>query len=1128
MTEVSIIDAAEREQALDISQSFCIQAPAGSGKTELLTQRLLKLLIHCEEPEEILAFTFTRKAAFEMRQRLLKSLRQENSESLTPLSRELAAQVLVQNEVRKWHLLENPQRLQIKTIDSFNASICAQLPVVSGLGGQVNLVEDMEPIYQQIIELTLAKLENNSPLGQEISVFLTHLDNNLGRAQQLLIPLLHKRDQWLSNILRARQENLRKELSNNLQAIIIEVLGDACSILQPFGERLMSLVKYAAENLEKNNDDSLSKHNFQSRLPAAEVKFVDAWQAIANFLLTKTEGNFRKSVTKTNGFPKEADGSNTEEKALFKNQKSEFIHLLDECRNKPDLLPALQNLLVLPAPEYRNEDWTFLNALSSVLLDLVVELNVYLNKSNQADYIHISASALQALNYEESLSDLALRLDYRIKHILVDEFQDTSHHQIELLKSLSSGWQAADGRTLFIVGDGMQSCYGFRNADVGLFLKARDEGIGAVKLQSRQLKMNFRSSDSLVEWVNHIFSQSFPQQDSISRGAVAYSPSRALKVAEAPGVVTSLLVHPADAKADLKSSRKKEAELVLEQLNKLPLTTDCSIAILVRTRGHLEAIIPLLRQAAIPWNASGIDPLSSFSVIRDLLSLLRALTNLADKTALFALLRTPFIGLPLNDIHLVATHAEKQEQSLWQSLCGHSEQTDLSRDTQQRLARVMPILLRARKQRQTLPLRDWLEQCWLELGGPACLQNDHELVYVERFLQLLEAEIKGADISNIHAFERKCEATYLGSTHDASAKLQIMTIHNAKGLEFDYVLIPGLDRRPRSNDKELFLWQEKSSAKSDSRLLMAPLNAKGQEDNPTYVYLKNEANIRNKLENTRLLYIAITRARKQAFLFAQIQADKTGSYKAPPEPSLLATIWTALVKDIDAQRLIELSSIYIPSRDNETETLTTLRLKNSWSPTAIQQKGFIPRESVIPSDQHLNLIEKKVGDIIHDCLRLKVEQNLDVLAENTKDKYEAYWFSLLKPVCPDQQSMQQALQVIKDNLRRCLQHDRADWLFDNSHQDSHCELAISDYRQQWRKEHIIDRTFIADGIRWIVDYKSSALTGNQTQADFIRSQEELYSAQLHRYAELFRAMEKLPVKTALFFTALPYWHEIPL
>jgi len=1127
MTKAPLIDADERQQTLDITRSFCVQAPAGSGKTELLIQRYLKLLIHSEMPEDILAFTFTRKAAFEMQQRLLSSLRQEESESQTALTNQLVEQALEQNQKRKWHLLENPQRLQIKTIDAFNASICEQLPVVSGLGGQVDIVEDIEPIYQQAIETTLAKLNDGTHLSESIALFLSHLDNNLGHAKNLLITLLQKRDQWLNHILRIQHEDLRQELTHNLQAVITEAIESVKNILSPFSNETRSLTQFAAENLVHVNDNSLTGLTAIDQLPGHGMEDIEAWQALSNFFLTQ-EGDFRKQVTIKNGFPSKDKGKNAEEKSFFKSKKEDFLSLVSELQELPECLNYLQNIRILPASNYNKIEWEFLEALTQVLLDLVSELNLVLNQTNQADYIHISASALQALEYEDSLSELALRLDYRIKHILVDEFQDTSHQQIELLNRLTAGWQDGDARTLFIVGDGMQSCYSFRNADVGLFLKARDEGIGTVILHSLQLKMNFRSSSAIVNWVNQIFSQAFPQQDNISHGAVTYSPSKAIKLDQSPGVITTLLVDRAEQKTNLTLTRQEEAHLLLKQLKKIIEIPDISIAILVKSRSHIKAIIPLLRQSGIAWNATDIDPLSAFPVINDLLSLLRALTNLADKTALLALLRTPFIGITLADIHALVLFSDEHQLTLWQSLNNFNQQPNLSSDAQVRLQRVMPILIQARAQRQNHPMREWLEHCWLELGGPVSLKTEHELQYIERFLLLLETETLKGEIKNIHAFERKCSTTYLGTSHDVTTSLHIMTIHKAKGLEFDYVFIPGLDREPRRNDKDLFLWHELTSAASGSRLLIAPLNAKGEKDNPTYLYLKNQVAIRSKLENTRLLYIAITRAKQQAFLFGKVKANKTGTYQPPAESSLLATIWQSLNQNNTEFDTVDMNLKTKILDESTQELITTQRLKSDWSPSKNLKLTPPVRSTKSTDDQHQHLIEKKAGEIIHECLRLKVEKAIDVLNFKVQDKYVSYWRTLLKPVCSDARSMNNAIERIKENLVSCLQHDKANWLFDNSHKDSACELAISDYRQQWRKEHIVDRTFISDGFRWIIDYKSSSLTTIQNQTDYINKQEELYRPQLLRYAELFQKMEERPIKTALLFTSMPYWHEINL
>ena len=153
--------------------------------------------------------------------------------------------------------------------------------------------------------------------------------------------------------------------------------------------------------------------------------------------------------------------------------------------------------------------------------------------------------------YDYDGRDLALRLDYQLHHILVDEFQDTSWTQFNLLEKLTAGWQAGDGRTLFIVGDGMQSCYGFRNADVSLFLRARDSGIGPVTLQPLQMSVNFRSDAAVVGWVNEVFAEAFPLHDDVLRGGVCYSASEASKATEpAAGVCCQLFVAAANQQDD--------------------------------------------------------------------------------------------------------------------------------------------------------------------------------------------------------------------------------------------------------------------------------------------------------------------------------------------------------------------------------------------------------------------------------------------------------------------------------------------------------------------------------------------------------------------------------------------------
>jgi len=1127
MTDPKIVDAKEREQALDVSRSFCVQAPAGSGKTELLTQRLLKLLLICDEPEEILAFTFTRKAAFEMRQRLLKSLRQTDTDTLTPLTSELAQQVLKRDQEKQWQLQANPQRLQISTIDAFNASLCAQLPVVSGLGGRVEVIEPAKLLYHDAVTELFTRLESDEVIAQELAHFLQHLDNNLGRAQELLSALLGKREQWLPHMMgMSRRGDLREELSENLQEVILEVINACAEQLAPFTNTLLPLVKFAALNLSQAGDDSLSKFNWGTDLPATDLSAQQCWVALADFLLTRN-GELRKpaGISIKNGFPAKGDGKDLAEKQLFEQRKTEFKSLLNTLAQEHVLPSTLQSLQILPASTYGAQEWDFLETLSNVLIHLVSELNIRLQQENKADYIHISSSALDALGDEDAVSDLALRLDLRIKHLLVDEFQDTSHQQIELLKKLTQGWQPIDGRTLFIVGDGMQSCYGFRNADVGLFLKARDQGIGSIMLDSLQLKMNFRSHQHLVAHVNRLFSSAFPAQDNISRGAVTYSASQATREEIYEGLHSTLLVHPSGEKISSDIASRQEARCLVQQIQQLLTNKDKSIAILVRSRSHLREIIPALREADIAWNAAGIDSLSTFAVIKDLISLLQSLLNQADITALFALLRCPFIGLSLQEIHILKRFAEAQSFSLWQALENFSVCTELSELTLKRLQRVMPVLLKAQQTRGWLPIRDWLESCWTQLGGPACLTFDFELSYVDRFLDLLENEAQGPDLLDIHHFRQRCQETYLGASLDTRPPLQIMTIHNAKGLEFDYVLLPGLDRTPPPGKKALFLWQEQSSAQRDSLLLLAPINAKGEDDNPSYRYLANEADIRRKLENTRLLYIAVTRAREQAFLYAQVQLDDKDNYKAPASSSLLSCLWPQLCerKDLLSIKNLDDESQHKISGPSTQQTLQ--RLPANWQGIT-QEAASIGSLDKPEFDSHLNLLEKRIGDIIHRCLQLKVSKGIDVLDESHEEKFKALWCKQLQSVCPDKSTLEQALKIIVRNLQACTQHEKAAWLFNPEHEASASELSLSDYSRDYRKEFIIDRTFIDDGVRWIIDYKSSRHKPDQALEEFLQAQEIKYRPQLKRYAELFHGMEATDIKCALFFTAIPYWHEI--
>lgn len=198
-------DKEQRVLALNPNKSFIVQAPAGSGKTELLIQRFLTLLVTVKKPEEILAITFTKKAANEMRARVLKALKEAQFES-EPSSLHakqtwhLARKVLEQDSILGWHLIENPNQLRIQTIDALCAYLTKQLPLLSHFGSQPNIATDPQALYHEAVQEVLNHVEENYSWSQSISQLLLHLDNDLNKLHDLLVHLLAKRDQWLPYI----------------------------------------------------------------------------------------------------------------------------------------------------------------------------------------------------------------------------------------------------------------------------------------------------------------------------------------------------------------------------------------------------------------------------------------------------------------------------------------------------------------------------------------------------------------------------------------------------------------------------------------------------------------------------------------------------------------------------------------------------------------------------------------------------------------------------------------------------------------------------------------------------------------------------------------------------------------
>ncbi|MCF6178602.1 MAG: UvrD-helicase domain-containing protein, partial [Geopsychrobacter sp.] len=872
-----IVDQVQRRAAIDPQRSFIVQAPAGSGKTELLIQRYLALLGRVEKPQQILAITFTRKAASEMRSRLIEALTAAQqpcpAEAHRAQTWRLARQALQRDRDCGWNLLHNPALLAIQTIDSFNSALVRKMPWLSRFGGLPELADDPDQLYLQATERLLQRLATDRPGAEAIRRLLAHQDNSVQRLQKMLVMMLRKRDQWLRHLYTIRETDPCALLERSLGQVVEQQLTELVEeIPQHLVEEMLACGRIAAANLAHGKERPLLYLTDLEWLPCAEVDHLPLWQGLADLLLAAS-GNLRKpaGINVKIGFP-----------AAEKAARQRMQQLVEQLTACPVFIEKLNETRNLPGVIYSQEQRDILSGLIELLPILVGELWLVFRSAGQADYAEIALMAKAALGSVDDPTDLLLKLDSRLEHILVDEFQDTSWLQYGLLELLTAGWQSGDGRSLFLVGDPMQSIYRFREAEVGLFLRSFEGQFGAEgpTLEPLRLCCNFRAQAGLVDWVNQTFAEIFPDQVDVAAGAVPLATATAVHLSLEPPAVRLNAFNGRDDRAEGEQVVRLVSQILAEK-------TEHSIAILVRGRSHLPAILQQLHEQGVRYQAQDIEYLGTKPVALDLLALTRALVHRADRLAWLSLLRAPWCGLTLDDLHVLSEAAKNT--TLPGLLQDKTRLSALSSDGQRRIARIWPLLDQGLKRRGRFNLRQLVESCWLALGGPACYGKDG-VEDAALVLDLLESLQQGGEMPDHDALEAGLAKLFAVPDIEADGRLQVMTIHKAKGLEFDHVILPGLGRMPAGNDSPLLRWLEHPQA----GLLLAPIAAQdGGDQDPIYQFIGRLEREKQDLEAARLLYVAVTRAKQHLYLFAHAKENSKGELN-PAAGSLLAKLWPRL------------------------------------------------------------------------------------------------------------------------------------------------------------------------------------------------------------------------------------------
>jgi ATP-dependent helicase/nuclease subunit A len=1148
----------------------------------------------------------------------------EPSNDLDRTTRPLALAALENDRRHGWSLLEHPDRLNISTIDSLCTRLANSLPVLSGAGG-LTPIDRANGLHSQAARRTLARLGLDPALTLSLRTLLLHRDNNLADTETLIAGMLNTRDQW-ANLIPLTGEQLTDEyletvtlprLEKALEQVICRALTrldhvmppDLCKQLSTFAQEMSHSPGYnGAEN-------PLAICRKLALNPGTAAESLDHWKLLARLLLTKG-GEWRSTFNK-----------NHVEFEIEKHHKAELKALVDRLRSEPALQEALCALTELPPLAYPQHQWFVAKALFRVLSHALVELQLVFAEASQCDFTEFSLTALRALRADTAFDDLANTPTARPDHLLIDEMQDTSSSQYELIRLLTQSWDA-HSQTVFLVGDPKQSIYLFRQARVERFLDLlRTHRLGDLPLTPLHLTANFRSQAALVDAFNQTFTAIFPppanvsvphpratrveseaesdspesianretedpktaNPDTVNPDTVTYRQAHA---ARSPAQGPNLVWHPApipseteDKAAEHKLLTDRNANTIrqlIDQWRARPLppgrTAPWKIAILARNRSHLHEVTKAL--APNSFQAINVVPLGERQEVLDLLALTRALLHPADRTAWLALLRTPWCGITLADLHQLAGDDGQHDPT-------HREATvfELLRDrgallSSDGIARLKPfwlILESALAHRGQLPLSQWVARTAHAFAANDFLDPTQQANAHSFFQRLEELEALPEPVT-IDALSRAIDELYAKpSTPDDT--IQMMTIHGAKGLEWDFVVVPQMESGAGQNRGQLLAWLDLEHPDDDTVAhgMIAPVQARGDETHPLNKWMNKIRSARETAEVKRLFYVAATRAREELHLFAAPKRLKSGEIERrpktllqaawpaaalefeKPEPALLADLAASLVliptpPPRTLQR-IPLPAFKIPAYPDPTSAVwqahpTHASPPRSANPRAVNQRSADqrsadpqsanqrsanqrsgdPADRSSPARPEGSLQARALGNTTHTFLELLTQriaagQSFAALAAEIPT-WSPRTQTLLRAAGLPPESLQQATTAILRALTQTLADPQGRWLL-TPHPEASTESSISTPASGETQTIRLDRTFLAgpeplttgQTHLWIVDYK----TGTHAAAgldEFLKKQKEIYAPQLETYATHLSS-RGLPICLALYYPTLP-------
>jgi ATP-dependent helicase/nuclease subunit A len=1114
--------------ATNPAHSATVGASAGTGKTWLLVTRLIRLLLAGARPDAILAVTFTRKAAAEMQTRLaarLFELAQGDDESIQGLLREIQAPAddATMQRARQLYeeLLRATQPVKATTFHAFCQDILRRFPLEAGVAPGFELLEGGAELQQAAWEALCAEA-GALPDGDTAQALETLIETSGGLTSvrsALDGFLAHRSDWWAFSEGRTRPLQFAVDtLSQQLQ---VDAHSDVVAGF--FSQERTAQLREFANLLGKhptatNQAHAAAIHAALAADPGPDIHF----DALATVFLTK-EGY---------GPPRARKESETQRKKMGDANQARFLDLHFA------LCEAVQAVRDKQAAQHTFQRSTAWYRAGERLLEHYQRLK---REQRLLDFADLEWKAYRLLNHGDNAHWIQYKLDQRIDHLLIDEFQDTNPTQwrliLPLLQELAAGGDERR-RSVFLVGDDKQSIYGFRRADPELFDTAQTWLQQQLDAVSQPLNTSWRSAQAIMDFVNRLFGEG-PLRTRLSHFAPhathhteLWGRVEILPLVEATPAIES------EARSELRNPLQEprrvvsdqrhldEGRLIAQRIRDLMVDgiaigkADAArpirysdIMILLRQRTHVADMEQALREAAIPYSGADRGTLLDSLEAQDMVALLEWLVAPFNNLALATVLRSPLFGCQHEDLIALA----RQRGGDWRErLCQLAPQLPPT----SALQRAANLLQGWRQLAGSTPVHDLLDRVFCEGDVLRRYQNAYPAhlrhrvaANLNRFLELA-LEIDSGRYPSVGHFiarlqslrQRAQEAPDEGTPTQATDRVRIMTIHASKGLEAPVVFVAdsaNTTGAAKANQAVLD-WPA-----GESRPTCFLLAGKKEQQAPFTRRLLEHQAMAAAREDANLLYVAVTRARQLLFI----------SGCRPSRGTDLG--WYGLIADqypeAAASPLLHESG----NRPPPPAATTTAPATAAVEPSLCQPLSLpVQREVFIAPSRHIVTGAGEFQPATEEDARTRgiaIHRLLQLLCEGATDVKRRVAAELGLAVGDGE------LGEWVEEAQRVFGEPRFSHLFDAAHYSAAYNEVPLHYRdgRQW-VYGIVDRVVVSGDTVWLVDYKTHAVPDQQTALALA----ERYRPQLAYYARgAQRLWPQQQIRSGLLFTAGRQWLE---